>query len=288
MANQPKQFHEGYWYHVYVRAQEEVFLFESDDEREWFVDKLDEVFDRRDVGIGALCLMDTHYHALARMGSVPLDRALNGLHMSYVKYVNAKRGREGSLFRKHPGTDIILDDKYLLQVVPYIHKNPIDAGIVENPEDYEWQTDALYRGGEWEPGPLESWRWPPGFEENPSKVYRERMGEDVDEPNRKEGFIGTEDEWEQLEKRKTDRKDRPPEERGRTAKDEIVEDVLGERDLSPEDLRESGRSQPEAGLRQQAMVRMYEEGYGPTEIGEYFNRTKGSVMYAVRKDEDSE
>lgn len=287
MANQPKQFHEGYWYHVYVCSQEEVLLFESDEEREWFIEKLDDVFGRRDVGLGALCLMDTHYHALVRMGSVPLDRALNGLHMSYVKHVNAGRGREGSLFRKHPVTDIILDEKYLLQVVPYIHKNPVDAGIVEDPSNYKWHTDALYLREKWEPAPLDSWWWPPGFEEDPSRVYKERMGEDVEEPNRKEGFIGTEEEWKQLEKRKNERKDRPPEERGRASKDEIVQNLLSEKDLSVGDLKEPGRSQPEARLRQQAMVEMYEEGYGPTDIAEYFDRTKGSVMHAVRKNEES-
>lgn len=82
------------------------------------------------------------------MGPVRLDRALNGLHRSYARPINEERGRRGSVFEKHPGTDIILDDSYRLQLVPYLHHNPIEAGIVTDPMDYEWHTDELYRRGE--------------------------------------------------------------------------------------------------------------------------------------------
>ncbi len=126
MPSPPRQYHEGYWYHVYARGQEEVPLFTTRDEREWFIDKLDEVFHRRGVELGGLCLMDTHYHALVRMGPVSLDRALQGLHTAYAKYVNPRRNREGALFRREPGADIVLEDSYLLQLVPYLHFNPVE------------------------------------------------------------------------------------------------------------------------------------------------------------------
>lgn len=288
MASQPKQFHSGHWYHVYARSQDEVRLFEDDDEREWFINRLDSIFKRRDVGLGSLCLMDTHYHALARMGDARLDRALNGLHMSYAKYVNSRRDRDGSLFRKHPGTDIILNDKYLLQVVPYIHKNPVQAGMVDDPRQYDWHTDELYREGEWKHGSLDSWLWPPGFEENPRRVYRERMGEEIDVSERSEGYIGTEEEWDKLEKRDPDRKNRSPDRRERKTKKMITNEVLKGSDVTLKELKERGKSQPEADLRHVVMVKLYEEGYGPTEIAEYFNRTKGSVMYAIRKRSEDE
>ncbi len=133
MGKSPKQFHEGYWYHVYPRSLPELSLFESSEEREWFLTRLDDVFVRRNVAIGAFCLMDTHYHALVKMGSVRLDRALNSLHMSQAKHLNHERDRRGSVFEKHPGTDVILDDAYRLQLVPYIHNNPVEAGIVNDP-----------------------------------------------------------------------------------------------------------------------------------------------------------
>ncbi len=281
MANPPRQFHEGYWYHVYARGQEEVRLFSTPEERTWFLNRLDDTFRRRKVGLGALCLLDTHYHALVRMGPVELGRVLNGLHMSYAKYLNRRRDRGGSVFRSHPGTDIILDDAYLLQLVPYIHNNPVEAGMVDDPGDYEWSTDALYRKGEWDHGPLQSWRWPPNFRVNPRRTYLEKMSRDVGLPEGGVGYVGTSTEWTNLEKRREDRGEHYRDRRDRRSLEEIAREQVESTDLSVEDLKAPGRTQPGARLRQEAMAAMYEEGYGPKEIGNFFRRNKGTVMHAV-------
>jgi REP element-mobilizing transposase RayT len=287
MTNQPRQYHEGYWYHVYARSIEEVSLFKSDAERKWFLEKLDSIFQRRRLKLGALCLLNTHYHVLVKMGPVSLDKALNGLHSSYVNHVNSERSRNGSLFWGRPGTDIILDNSYLLQVVSYIHSNPIEAGLVSDPRNYPWHTDELYRTGSWDQYEFDSWEFPPHFKgEDRRQTYLERFEEDKKDLSNQEGFIGTEEEWKKLENRENERKDRHRDRRDRPSMDEIVEDILIDDDTSVEALKEPGRSQPEAGLRQTAMVQMYREGYGPTEIGEFFNRNKGSVVYAVQKAQD--
>lgn len=175
MAYPPRQYEDGCWYHVYARSLDEVRMFESDDERRWFINQLDDVLTRRKVTLGALCLMDTHYHALVQMGPVPLDRALNGLHMSYTKHTHDTRNREGPLFRDRPGEDRILDDDYLLQVVPYIHQNPVKANMVEHARDWEWSTDEWYRTGEWSHGDLDCLAFPPHFRgKDRVRVYQER------------------------------------------------------------------------------------------------------------------
>ena len=287
MAHPPRQYHEGYWYHVYHRSLPELRLFASDAERQWFIDKLNEVFVRRNLKMGALCLMDSHYHALVKMGPIPLDRALNGLHMAYVKHVNATRNRRGSLLETRPGADIVLDDAYLLQLVPYIHQNPVKAGLVKSPANYEWHTDSMYRRGQWEKKEFQCWEFPPHFDDaDRSEVYRERMNEEIEELEGAEGYIGDEVEWENIDRRKDDRGTYPRERRGRLGKDEITRQIADENDTTVEKVKQAGRSQPEAGIRQEAMARMYEEGYGPTEIGQYFNRDKGTVMHAVNKKED--
>lgn len=286
MAHPPRQYIEGYWYHVYARSMEEVCLFENEAERVWFVQELDDIFTRRQCQLGAICLLDTHYHALVKMGPVLLERVLNGLHMSYTKFINATRQRNGSLFDTRPGAEIILDDQYMLQLVPYIHQNPVKAGLVSSALDYKWSTDALYREIEPEQEALsfECWRFPPHFQGNDRRqVYKRIMGEEVSEPESSGGYYGSETEWEELDRRKESRADRYRERRGRKTMEKIAGEIAAENDLTVEDLRAPGRSQPEARLRQEAMVEMYEEGYGPKEIGDFFNRNKGTVVYAVKK-----
>ena len=283
MGYPARQYHEGHWYHVYARGLSEVCLFESEEERTWFVEKLDTIFDRRHVSLGALCLMDTHYHALVRMGPVLLDRALNGLHMSYTKHVNAVRGREGPLFRDRPGCDIVLDDSYLLQLVPYIHNNPVEAGMVSSVSEYEWNTDGMYRNKGESLIDWSCWQYPPYFQgEDHEQVYRQRLGEPWEDLDSEEGYIGTKEEWEQLERRKPERCGHRVERRGRPSMREITSNVVESDDVDVEDLQKKGQGQPETRRRREAMVSMYEEGYGPKEIGDFFGRDKSTVNHAVR------
>ncbi|MFB6346937.1 MAG: transposase [bacterium] len=284
MSTNPRQYHKGYWYHVYARSLDEVPLYRNDEERLWFLEKLDEIFVRKKLNVGALCLMDTHYHALVEMGSVPLDRALQGLHMSYAKHVNAVRNRSGPLFHPPPGVDIILDDAYLLQVVPYIHNNPVEAGMVNCVSDFDWHTDELYRTGSWSKRELDAWKFPPNFQgSDRKKTYLERLDEDNSELIGEEGYVGKSDEWLDFEKRDDGRKERFKDRRNQRSLNEIGKTIAQDHEVSLKALRRPGRTQPEARIRQKAMVEMYEEGHGPQAIGDFFNRNKGAVIYAVKK-----
>lgn len=285
MASQPRQYHSGHWYHVYARGQRGEPLFFSPDDRRWFLSKLDEVFTRRDVLLGSYCLMTNHTHLLVKMGEVSLARVLQGLHMSYAKHFNNKYDQSGHVFQGRPGVKIVLDDSYLMQLVPYIHQNPVEAGLVDKVSEYEWSSDNIYQGRKGEMDiKFRCWAFPPGFQgDNRKKVYSQCLDESVEEPVGGEVYIGSEDDWEDLERRREERKDRYPDRRNRPSKEEIAIELIDDTSLSLEDLRESGRSQPETEYRQKAMAAMYEKGYGPVEIAEFFNRTKGTVNHAVKK-----
>lgn len=230
--------------------------------------------------------MDTHYHSLLRMGEVDLGRITQSIHMRYAKYFNQSHQESGNLFQQRPGIKIILDDAYLLQIVPYIHQNAVDAGIVDRATEYRWHSDGRYRGTgavyDWT-----SWKFPPGFNgENRRRVYQERMQESVD-PGCWEGgkaFIGREETWESLDRRKRGRKGEVTRERrGRPTLESLAKEVAVEADMKVEELQAPGRERERSKIRQRAMVKMYEAGYGPTEIGRFFNRSKSAVTYAVKK-----
>ncbi len=80
-----------------------------------------------------------------------------------------------------------------------------------------------------------------------------------------------------------DRSDRFEDRRKRRTSEEIAREQIEHHYFAIEDLKEPARSQPESGIRQEIMITMYKEGYGPTEIGDFFNRDSGTVLYAVRK-----
>lgn len=86
----------------------------------------------------AYCLMPNHYHFLVRQLS---DRALSQwvqmLFNGYSQAINQQLNRKGTLFQNRAKHILIDKDEYLVHLVRYIHYNPVEAGLVHSPE--EWQ-----------------------------------------------------------------------------------------------------------------------------------------------------
>jgi len=68
-------------------------------------------------------------------------RHLDGL---YTQRFNRMHRRDGALFRGRYKAIVVDKDAYLAQVVRYIHLNPLEAGMVEEPQAYEWSSHRFY------------------------------------------------------------------------------------------------------------------------------------------------
>ena len=284
MAYPPRQFQEGYWYHIFTRQQRGAPLFYTEDDRLTFLRILDLDFDRLGAFIGGYSLLTNHYHLLARMGPVPFGRIFQTVHMKYARYFNSVHAGDGNLFKDRPGMKIVLDDSYLLQLVPYIHQNATEAGLSDNPEDYQWHSDRYYRSQS--PNiDLRSWQFPSHFcGSDRTELYAELMGEEVSEDwEGGDNYIGSKSEWKSLSRREEGREGEAYRDtRGRRSKEQIANDVVRGTQWTVEDLKSPSRDRERSALRQEAMVKMYEEGYGQSEIGRFFNRSKGAVSYAIK------
>lgn len=92
--------------------------------------------------------MNNHVHLLLEVGKHPLAKIMQGLQQSYALYFNRKYKLVGHLFQGRY-QDILCDkDSYLLELVRYIHLNPVRSKIVTDPVDYPWSShrDYLNRG----------------------------------------------------------------------------------------------------------------------------------------------
>lgn len=279
MAYPVRLFHEGYWYHVYTRGQRREPLFFAPIDRIAYLSFLDRELSRRAGVIGSYCLMTNHVHLLIRMGTVELGDIFRSVHMKYAKYFNTRRDTTGHVFQGRPGMKIILDDAYLRTLVGYIHENPVESGMVSAADEYEYSSWRWFLSGFKED--LANAVYPPGFEGNDrAQMFRDVIEEDVDLP-KGENYWGTKEEWEQMDRREEGREGRKyRERRDKPSKPSITNEVIEGEPVTIEDLKSTTQKQPVTQLRREAMARMYEEGYGPTEIGKYFNQTPGSVNNA--------
>lgn len=120
-----------------VRRQ---LIFLQDADRYRFYKLLSRLDERYGVEINASVLMGNHYHLLVRSRWGQLSRGLHYLDSVYAQWFNKHNGFDGPLFRGRFKSRLIEEGDYLLNVLSYIHQNPVAAGLVARPEDYEWSS----------------------------------------------------------------------------------------------------------------------------------------------------
>ena len=136
----------GAWYHVMNRGAGRQTIFDHDDHRVLFLALLRETVEMFKVEIHAYCLMDNHYHLLVKTPHANLSRAMRHLNGLYTQRYNRSIKTDGSLFRGRYKAILVDADAYLLCVSRYIHRNPLEAGLVKMAERYAWSSYRAYIG----------------------------------------------------------------------------------------------------------------------------------------------
>ena len=134
----------GAVYHVMNRggARQKIFLEKEDYEASF--KSIREIHERWRVEIFAYCLMGNHYHICLRTPEGNLSRVMRHLDGLYTQRFNRMHRRDGALLRGRYKAIVVDKDSYLAQVVRYIHLNPLEAGLVREPQGYGWSSHRFY------------------------------------------------------------------------------------------------------------------------------------------------
>ena len=141
------------WYHVMNRGRHGELIYDDVQDYFDFLNLLKETGSMWNVKIAAYCLMTNHYHLLIQTPQANLDRCMRHINGIYTQRFNRKHHVDGQLFRGRYKAILVDADNYLLEIVRYIHRNPVRAGIVKHPQDYRWNS---YRGYLYESA---DWKW---------------------------------------------------------------------------------------------------------------------------------
>ena len=103
---------------------------------------VDKIVDKRAVELVAFCIMPNHFHLLIKEVEEEgiasyMQRVLN----AYAKYYNTKYEKSGHVFQGPYRAVHIEDDRQLLHVSAYIHRNPREiAKWFKKEEQYPWSS----------------------------------------------------------------------------------------------------------------------------------------------------
>ncbi len=146
----------GAWYHVLNRGRrkEKVFFQESD--YLMFMDILEESTDVFNLEVHAYSLIPNHYHLLIRTPDGNLSRIMRHINGSYTQKINRRYGLEGSLFKGRFKSILVEEETYLLELIRYIHRNPLKAGLEKKLGEHRWTSHYSYNDVKKKPGWLKT------------------------------------------------------------------------------------------------------------------------------------
>lgn len=146
----------GTLHHVMARGIDRTKIFVDDADRGRFLGYLEELVDRTRTRIPAWSLIDNHFHLLILSGPNGLASLMRKLMTRYAVYFNRRHQRTGHLFQNRYKSVVCEEDAYFLELVRYIHLNPLRAGIVASLDEldrYPWCGHSVIVGrtaGSWQ------------------------------------------------------------------------------------------------------------------------------------------
>lgn len=133
-----------------VHGLNKEYIFNEDCYKEKYINLIKKYIKKYDVLLLSYCIMDNHAHMLVYTEQInQLSMFMQNINSKFALYYNKNIARVGYVFRGRYNSQYINNKKYLLNCLNYIHMNPVNANIVEKPDQYKYSTynDYLNKTG---------------------------------------------------------------------------------------------------------------------------------------------
>jgi len=131
-------------YHIVMRGNNRDWIFKNPKDKRALLDMLFKQEKEMRLQLLAWCIMDNHVHIVLKAELEDLMIAMKKINVSYAMRYNLKNNRVGHVFQDRFKSQPIENDEYLLQVIRYVHQNPVKANMVLEIKDYEWSSYRTY------------------------------------------------------------------------------------------------------------------------------------------------
>ena len=147
MARKRRFIQAGFCYHVMLRGNGGQDIFKDDADRTRFCLLLQYAKEKHQFNVHGFCLMSNHVHFIIQPLNSNLTSGMHSLAFRYAQHFNRKYKRQGYLYQGRYKAVMVQSGTYLLRLIRYVHLNPVRAGIVRKPEEYNWSSHSSYIKG---------------------------------------------------------------------------------------------------------------------------------------------
>ena len=126
--------------HLGVSAAGSTHYFEDDLDRATWLRLFLATVQRYEWRCIAVCLLSTHWHAIVDVPARSLPDGMHRLVGGYTKRFNGRHTRAGYLVRGRYWARRKDTSEEVLAAFRYVARNPMEAGLVDRPEDWRWSS----------------------------------------------------------------------------------------------------------------------------------------------------
>jgi REP element-mobilizing transposase RayT len=263
-------------------------IFFHDEGREVFEELVGEGVSRFGHRIHAYCWMPNHAHLAIQIGDAPLSKIMQHLAFRYTRWTNKRENRIGHLFQGRFKAVLIDADAYLLELVRYIHLNPVHAQLISDPAEYRGSSHRAYLGLDRVSWLTTEWIYSQLAQDVTAarERYARFIGDGLQEEHRldfhqgKAGgrILGDDNFVENVLKQAN----QPPKKRIKL--ESIISIVCAARKMDLDQVRGPGRGRAGAAARTLIAFLALELGAATlTEVGNFFNRDVSTLSTAVSR-----
>jgi REP element-mobilizing transposase RayT len=134
------------YHHIYAWGNDRQPVFKAKSHYEKYLKYLEFYGDRYNIDIIAYALMEWHIHLFVFDSSGKISSFMNRLHGQYAQFFNRSTNRVGHVFGERFNNKIVQVNNYGLWLSRYIHRQPVEAGILKDPKDCLWTSYRAYIG----------------------------------------------------------------------------------------------------------------------------------------------
>jgi putative transposase len=141
MARLPRHIAPGTATHVTQRGNNKSRTFQCADDYQRYLAILENAGRRFGCAIHCYVLMTNHVHLLVTPDDDhAISRMMQMIGRYYVRYVNTRYHRTGTLWEGRFKSSVVECDRHLLTCYRYIELNPVRAELADAPGRYRWSS----------------------------------------------------------------------------------------------------------------------------------------------------
>ena len=147
MGRKARLHRSGGVFHVVSRFERDEWLLDRPGARDAYLSALAQAAATTDVEVLGYGLMSNHTHLVLIQGENSLERFTKSLHTAFASWMR-KSGHKpkAQVFAGRPRMQLVERDPYLLQLMRYVHNNPVRAQVARFARSSAWTSHQAYIG----------------------------------------------------------------------------------------------------------------------------------------------